>query len=102
MPSSSLDFNTSTVTPIRSASSRRGQEAVLRVQRHTVSPHDAVLVVDDWAETGSKALTARRLVERCGGRYLGQSLLVDLLDADVRAALAPVAAVALADEVRKE
>jgi adenine phosphoribosyltransferase len=77
----------------------RGNEVVLRMQRHVISPGDAVLVVDDWAETGSKALTARRLVEQCGGRYVGLSILVDQLEADVRAALAPVAAAALAEEV---
>ncbi len=78
----------------------RGQETALRVQRHAISPGDAVLVVDDWAETGSKAVTARRLIDACGGRYVGLSLLVDQLPADVRVALAPVAAVALAEEVR--
>ena len=78
----------------------RGQENVLRLQRHVISKDDAVLVVDDWAETGSVALTARRLIERCGGRYVGLSLLVDQLQPDARAALAPVAAAALAEEVR--
>jgi adenine/guanine phosphoribosyltransferase-like PRPP-binding protein len=58
-----------------------------------------VLLVDDWAETGSKALTARRLIEACGGRYVGLSLLVDQLEPDVRAALEPVTAVAVASEV---
>lgn len=58
-------------------------------------------MVDDWAETGSKALTARRLVEGCGGRYAGLSLLVDQLPAGLREQLAPVSAVALAEEVRR-
>jgi adenine/guanine phosphoribosyltransferase-like PRPP-binding protein len=30
-----------------------------------LAPGERVLVVDDWAETGSKALTARRLIEEC-------------------------------------
>src|SRR5262245_22057826 len=74
----------------------RGNEVVLRLQRHAVEPGDAVLLVDDWAETGSKALTARRLIEECGGRYAGLSLLVDQLATDVREQLEPVAFVALA------
>ena len=41
----------------------RGIESVLRVQRHAIVSGDRVLLVDDWAETGSKALTARRLIE---------------------------------------
>jgi adenine phosphoribosyltransferase len=78
----------------------RGLETVLSLQRHVIGEGDAVLVVDDWAETGSKALTARRLIEACGGRYAGLSLLVDQLQPDVRAQLEPVAAVALASDVR--
>jgi adenine phosphoribosyltransferase len=85
---------------LRSPPDWRGHENVLRLQRHVISKDDSVLVVDDWAETGSVALTARRLIERCGGRYVGLSLLVDQLEPGVRAALAPVAAAALAEEVR--
>jgi adenine/guanine phosphoribosyltransferase-like PRPP-binding protein len=79
----------------------RGQETVLRLQRHVVGPDDRVLVVDDWAETGSKAITARRLIELCGGRYIGLSLLVDQLPPQLRRELEPVAAVAHADELRR-
>lgn len=77
----------------------RGLETTLRLQRHVIEDGDRVLVVDDWAETGSKALTARRLIETCGGVYAGLSLLVDQLSGAVRAELEPVAAVALADEL---
>ena len=79
----------------------RGREDSLRLQRHVVAAGEAVLVVDDWAETGSKALTTRRLIEMCGGRYVGLSLLVDQLEGHVREQLVPVASVALADEVRE-
>jgi adenine phosphoribosyltransferase len=78
----------------------RGLETVLRMQRHAIEPGDGVLLVDDWAETGSKALTARRLIEDCDGLYMGLSLLVDQLPEDVREELAPVAAVASAAELR--
>jgi adenine phosphoribosyltransferase len=77
----------------------RGLETVLRLQRHVIDPGDRVLVVDDWAETGSKAMAARRLVELCRGRYVGLSLLVDQLPTTLRDELAPVAAVALAEEL---
>jgi adenine phosphoribosyltransferase len=77
----------------------RGNEVALRLQRHVVVQGEHVLVVDDWAETGSKALTARRLIEKCGGIYAGLSLLVDQLPDDVRAQLQPVATVALAADV---
>jgi hypothetical protein len=48
-----------------------------------------------------KATTARRLIEACGGVYAGLSLLVDQLPAAIRERLAPVAAVALAEEPRR-
>jgi adenine phosphoribosyltransferase len=80
----------------------RGLETTLRLQRHVIADGERVLVVDDWAETGSKALTARRLVEACGGVYAGLSLLVDQLAGDVREQLQPVSAVAFAEELRPE
>jgi adenine phosphoribosyltransferase len=78
----------------------RGQETVLRLQRHVIARNDCVLVVDDWAETGSKALTTRQLIESCGARYAGLSLLVDQLTPEVRDQLEPVMAVAFAWELR--
>jgi adenine phosphoribosyltransferase len=78
----------------------RGQTTLLRLQRHVVEHDDRVLIVDDWAETGSKAVTSRRLLEQAGATYVGLSLLVDQLEASVRASLAPVASVALATELR--
>ena len=77
----------------------RGQESILRVQRSTLSEDDSVLLVDDWAETGSQALASRSLIEDCGASYAGLSLLVDQLSDDVRVALAPVHAVVRADEL---
>lgn len=77
----------------------RGRESVLRVQRSALSAGDRALLVDDWAETGSQALTARALVEDCGAAYVGVSLLVDQLSPEVSDRLAPVFAVAHHDEL---
>lgn len=77
----------------------RGRESVLRVQRAALVSGDRALVVDDWAETGSQALTARALVEDCGATYVGLSILVDQLSPEVRGRLAPVSAVAQHDEL---
>jgi adenine phosphoribosyltransferase len=77
----------------------RGRRVELALRRAAVAPGDRVLVVDDWAETGSQALAARKLVEECGGSYVGLSLLVDQLPAEVRERLAPVTAVARHDEL---
>ena len=71
----------------------RGHEHTLRVQRAALGLDDLVLLVDDWAETGSQATAARALIEDCGAAYAGLSLLVDELSDDTRARLAPVQAV---------
>jgi adenine phosphoribosyltransferase len=77
----------------------RGIRNVLRAQRRALGPDDVVLLVDDWAETGSQATAARGLIEDCGAAYAGLSLLVDELADDDREALAPVHAVLTGDEL---
>ena len=77
----------------------RGLESVLHIQRATLADDDSVLLVDDWAETGSQAIASRALIEDCGASYAGLTLLVDQLPNDVRLALAPVHSVARADEL---
>lgn len=78
----------------------RGHEVKLAVQRSAIDGGDRILLVDDWAETGSQALGAKQLIESCGGTYVGSSLLVDQLEDAVRRRLAPVFAVAEAAEFR--
>jgi adenine phosphoribosyltransferase len=80
----------------------RGREVVLHVQRHAVGSGDRVLLVDDWAETGSQALAARALLEDCGAEWVGLSLLVDQLGEDVRRRLEPVASVVRYEELPSE
>ena len=77
----------------------RGRRVAYEVQRAALSERDRVLLVDDWAETGSQALAARSLVEECGGTWLGVSLLVDQLQDDVRARLEPVRAVVRSEQL---
>lgn len=77
----------------------RGRRNVLRLQRAALTRDDRVLLVDDWAEIGSQARTARLLIEDCRAHYLGLSLLVDQLPDEARRALAPVAAVVRAAEL---
>ena len=77
----------------------RGRQLAYEVQRAAVADGDRVLLVDDWAETGSQALAARALIEECGGTWVGLSLLVDQLQNDVRGRLEPVQAVVLFDQL---
>ena len=76
----------------------RGNRHELRMQS-VLTASDRVLLVDDWAERGSQALAARELVGRCGARFLGCSLMVDMLTASTRARLGTVTAVVEADEL---
>ena len=62
-------------TPI----SYRGVRTTLRLQRASVVPGDRVLLVDDWFETGSQALTAKHLIAEAGGELVGASVVVDQL-----------------------
>jgi adenine phosphoribosyltransferase len=77
----------------------RGRRVAYELQRAAVTRSDRVLLVDDWAETGSQAVAARALVEECGGTWAGISLLVDQLQEEVRDRLAPVSAVVLAEQL---
>jgi adenine phosphoribosyltransferase len=77
----------------------RGRSLAYELQRAAITPGDRVLLVDDWAETGSQALTARALIEECGGSWAGMSLLVDQLQDDVRDRLEPVRAVVLSEQL---
>jgi len=76
-----------------SAPDWRGRTLAYEIQREAVEPGDLVLLVDDWAETGSQALAAKALVAECGGGWAGASLLVDQLQPDARSRLEPVRSV---------
>jgi len=75
----------------------RGVRHRLRMQA-VLDAHDRVLLVDDWAERGSQAVAARRLVESTGATFAGVSLLVDQLGPAARTALGRVTALVTADE----
>jgi adenine phosphoribosyltransferase len=77
----------------------RGRSLAYELQRAAVDEGDRVLLVDDWAETGSQALAARALVEECGASWAGASLLVDQLEDEVRGRLEPVRAVLLSEQL---
>jgi len=83
----------------RAAADYRGIEHVLRLQQQSLSDRDRVLLVDDWAELGSQALTARRLIEQAGATWAGAALIVDQLQPSRRAELEPVTHIVRADEL---
>jgi adenine phosphoribosyltransferase len=77
----------------------RGVRHTLRLQRAAIATGDRVLLVDDWVETGTQAMTVKALVEDSGGEWLGCSVLVDQLCSEARAELAPVHCVLTADQL---
>jgi adenine phosphoribosyltransferase len=58
----------------------RGHDHELLIQRDSVQGGDRVLLVDDWAETGSQARTVHQLVRSCGAELVGTTLMIDQLD----------------------
>ncbi len=67
----------------------RGREHTFRLQLAALSAGERVGLVDDWFETGSQGLIARRLLEQAGASYAGSSIIVNQLSAELREALAP-------------
>ena len=77
----------------------RGRRHTFRLQRAALSAGERVGLVDDWFETGSQGLIARRLLEQAGARYAGSSIIVDQLSPQPREALAPCHALVEAREL---
>ena len=77
----------------------RGRRLQYELQRAAVTEEDRVLLVDDWAETGSQALAARALIAECGASWAGVSLLVDQLEGEARARLDPVRSIVLSEQL---
>ena len=71
---------------------------LLRMQS-VLKPGDVVLFVDDWAERGSQADSARKLVQMCGAQFAGASVLVDQLDFRSRGRLGRVTSLVNATEL---
>ncbi|MGK4578615.1 phosphoribosyltransferase family protein [Kitasatospora sp. HPMI-4] len=77
----------------------RQRSHTLRLQRSSLGPGDRVLMVDDWIETGSQGITVKRMVEECGGTWIGCSVLVDQLPDERRELLGLVTGLVKAHEL---
>lgn len=77
----------------------RGRRHTFRLQRLALDAGERVGLVDDWFETGSQGLIARRLLERAGASYVGSSIIVDQLSSESRNALEPCHALVHAREL---
>lgn len=65
----------------------RGDRQQLGVRSALIGPGDRVLLVDDWAATGSQARALGALVRKLGAELIGTAVIVDECAPDVSAAL---------------
>ena len=81
------------------ANDYRGRRHTFRLQRAAVGGGERIGLVDDWFETGSQGMIARSLVEQAGATYVGASIIVNQLSAEMRDALGPCHALVEASEL---
>jgi adenine phosphoribosyltransferase len=67
-----------------------GKETEMMMQRNAVRRQDRVLVVDDWAQTGSQLSAALELVRQARAHAIGISVVIEQLSADAKQPLPPV------------
>jgi adenine phosphoribosyltransferase len=77
----------------------RGIVHQLEIQQSGLQAADRVLLVDDWAEKGSQALAAKRLIEQRGAILLGVAVMVDQLSDATRRSLGDVRSIVRATEL---
>ncbi|HKE80524.1 MAG TPA: hypothetical protein VKB54_14490 [Solirubrobacteraceae bacterium] len=75
----------------------RGETYGLRMQRHSLTSADRVVLVDDWTRSGAKIVAARQLIESTGATLIGVSIIVDDLADDARPRLGRFHALVRAD-----
>jgi adenine phosphoribosyltransferase len=62
----------------------RGRRMTFGLSPLAIRPDDRLLLVDDWVETGSQALTVASLVTALGGSLVGVSALIDHANVETR------------------
>ena len=77
----------------------RGIVHQLEIQQRGLQPEDRVLLVDDWAEKGSQASAAKRLIEERGAKFLGVAVMIDQLSDAQRHRLGEVRSIVRASEL---
>lgn len=77
----------------------RGIVHHLEIQQRALQTNDRVLLVDDWAEEGSQAMAAKRLIEQRSAMFLGLAVMVDQLIDAKRSLLGEVRSIVRAAEL---
>lgn len=77
----------------------RGNRHRLAARRDHFSSGQRVVLVDDWIETGSQAMTAGELISSCGASLVSIAVVIDETSAGPRAGLPPVQSLLLGKEL---
>jgi adenine phosphoribosyltransferase len=77
----------------------RGIVHQLQIQQRALQTDDRVLLVDDWAQAGSQAIAAKRLIEHRRATFLGLAVMIDQLSDANRTLLGEVRSIVRAAEL---
>jgi adenine phosphoribosyltransferase len=77
----------------------RGRVHQLEIQQRALQADDRVLLIDDWAQEGSQAIAAKRLIEGRGATFLGLAVMIDQLTDAKRSLLGEVRSIVRAAEL---
>ncbi|MDO8647681.1 MAG: phosphoribosyltransferase family protein [Candidatus Diapherotrites archaeon] len=58
-----------------------GRKKYFEIMKGAIKNGERILYIDDWVETGNSARTVIDLVEKCGGRIIGISIMINQLGA---------------------
>lgn len=77
----------------------RGNRRTLAARRDHFGSGQRVVLVDDWIETGSQAMTAADLISQCGATLVTIAVIIDEADKAVRQKLPPIRSLLVADDL---
>lgn len=77
----------------------RGRTQRLAARTDHLGPGVRVALVDDWVETGSQAIAARRLIEETGADLVNVTVIVDEASPGARASLPVIRSIVGGDDL---
>ncbi|HJB11567.1 MAG TPA: hypothetical protein H9786_13765 [Candidatus Brachybacterium merdavium] len=84
---------------VESAPDYRGKTQKLSARTDHLGPGVRVALVDDWVETGSQAVAARRLIEESGAELVHVTVIVDEANQAARESLPVIRSIVSGDDL---
>ncbi|MDN6327882.1 hypothetical protein ACTXKE_17900 [Brachybacterium alimentarium] len=84
---------------VESAPDYRGKTQKLSARMDHLGPGVRVALVDDWVETGSQAVAARRLIEESGAELVNVTVIVDEANQAARESLPVIRSIVSGDDL---